>query len=65
MSFDSYYNEMYLADGSVRSHYRPFAQWIAETPPEHIVQMRQAAHLLFHRVGITLRCTGRRPGPSG
>src|SRR5882672_2603022 len=62
MSFDSYYNEMYLADGSVRSHYQPLAQWIAETPPEHIVQMRQAAHLLFHRVGITFAVYGEEAG---
>jgi uncharacterized circularly permuted ATP-grasp superfamily protein len=62
MSFDSYYNEMYLADGSVRSHYRPLAQWIAGTPPEHIVKMRQAAHLLFHRVGITFAVYGEEAG---
>jgi uncharacterized circularly permuted ATP-grasp superfamily protein len=62
MSFDSYYNEMYLADGSVRSHYQPLAEWIAETPPEHIVKMRQAAHLLFHRVGITFAVYGEEAG---
>src|SRR3981081_143912 len=62
MSFDSYYNEMYLADGSVRSHYQALAQWIASTPPEHIQQMRQAAHLLFHRVGITFAVYGEEAG---
>ena len=62
MSFDSYYNEMYLSDGSVRSHYRPLAEWIAGTPAEHILQMRQAAHLLFHRVGITFAVYGEEAG---
>ena len=62
MSFDSYYNEMYLADGGVRSHYQPLAKWIADTPPEHIAQMRQAAHLLFHRVGITFAVYGEEAG---
>jgi uncharacterized circularly permuted ATP-grasp superfamily protein len=62
MSFDSYYNEMYLADGSVRSHYRPLAEWIAGTPAEHIQQLRQAAHLLFHRVGITFAVYGEEAG---
>src|SRR5579859_5443272 len=62
MSFDSYYNEMYMADGGVRSHYEPLAAWIAETSPEHIAQMRQAAHLLFHRVGITFAVYGEEAG---
>jgi uncharacterized circularly permuted ATP-grasp superfamily protein len=62
MSFDSYYNEMYLADGGVRNHYRPMAEWIAATPKERIAQMRQAAHLLFHRVGITFAVYGEESG---
>ena len=62
MSFDSYYNEMYLADGNVRRHYVPLAEWIAGTPAEHIQQMRQAAHLLFHRVGITFAVYGEEAG---
>ena len=62
MSFESYYNEMYLADGAVRSHYRPLADWIAATPPDRIERMRQAAHLLFHRVGITFAVYGEDAG---
>jgi uncharacterized circularly permuted ATP-grasp superfamily protein len=62
VSFDSYYNEMYLADGSVRRHYLPLAEWIAGTSAEHIQQMRQAAHLLFHRVGITFAVYGEEAG---
>ncbi|HEX7811018.1 MAG TPA: circularly permuted type 2 ATP-grasp protein [Burkholderiales bacterium] len=62
MSFDSYYNEMYLADGGVRSHYRPIADWITSTPPDRIEQMRQAAQVLFHRVGITFAVYGEEAG---
>src|SRR5258708_27550483 len=62
MSFDSYYNELYRDVGRVRSHYQPLAEWIAETPTEHIVKMRQAAHLLFHRVGITFAVYGEEAG---
>jgi uncharacterized circularly permuted ATP-grasp superfamily protein len=62
MSFDSYYNEMYLADGGVRTHYRPLAEWIEGTPAERIAQMRQAAQVLFHRVGITFAVYGEEAG---
>jgi len=62
MSFDSYYNEMYLADGSVRSHYQGLADWIATTPHDRIKQMRDAANMLFHRVGITFAVYGEDAG---
>ncbi len=62
MSFESYYNEMYLADGTVRSHYQPLTDWIASTPVERIERMRQAAQLLFHRVGITFAVYGEDSG---
>ncbi|MGE0357942.1 MAG: circularly permuted type 2 ATP-grasp protein [Burkholderiales bacterium] len=56
------YNEMFAADGSVRGHYGPFAEWLRETPPERIAQNRQAADLLFHRVGITFAVYGEASG---
>ena len=62
MSFESYYDEMQLADGKVRKHYQPVAEWIAATPNERIARMRQAAHLLFHRVGITFAVYGEESG---
>ncbi|MFN0038291.1 MAG: circularly permuted type 2 ATP-grasp protein [Burkholderiales bacterium] len=62
MAFDRFFDEMYLADGAVRGHYRPLADWIAATPPERILQMRQAADLLFHRVGITFAVYGEDAG---
>lgn len=62
MSFDSYYNEMYMADGGVRTHYRALADWISGTPPDRIEQMRQAAQVLFRRVGITFAVYGEEAG---
>jgi uncharacterized circularly permuted ATP-grasp superfamily protein len=58
MFSDSCFNEMYARDGSVRTHYQPLASWLTNTPAERIEQMRQAAHLLFHRVGITFALYG-------
>ena len=66
MPLAHYYNEMYedIADGTQRArpHYQPFAEWLTETPPEKIAQNRQAADLLFHRVGITFAVYGESAG---
>ena len=62
MALKAYYNEMYLADGAVRPHYAPFADWLRDTPPERIAQDRHAADLLFHRVGITFAVYGEASG---
>ncbi|MBK7661407.1 MAG: circularly permuted type 2 ATP-grasp protein [Betaproteobacteria bacterium] len=62
MALNQYYNEMFVADGEVRPHYAPFAQWLGETPPERIAQDRHAADLLFHRVGITFAVYGEASG---
>ena len=56
------YNEMFAEDRSVRPHYAAFAEWLAETPPARIAQNRQAADLLFHRVGITFAVYGEASG---
>jgi uncharacterized circularly permuted ATP-grasp superfamily protein len=56
------YNEMYAAADEPRLHYRPFADWLRQTPPERIAQNRQAADLLFHRVGITFAVHGESAG---
>lgn len=62
MSFHAYYNEMYLADGKVRAHYLPVADWMDTTPLERIKHMREAANMLFHRVGITFAVYGEEAG---
>ena len=62
MALKPFYNEMYAADGSVRPQYEAFAAWLANTPAEKIAQNRQAADLLFHRVGITFAVYGETTG---
>ena len=52
------YDEMRSADGKVRPHFRPIAQWLADTPAKRIVEKRREADLLFHRVGITFAVYG-------
>jgi uncharacterized circularly permuted ATP-grasp superfamily protein len=56
------YDEMHAEDGAVRPHYAAFAEWLRGTPPERIAQNRQAADLLFHRVGITFAVYGEASG---
>jgi uncharacterized circularly permuted ATP-grasp superfamily protein len=69
MPLSNYFNEMLLNPNAafsdlsqVRQHYQPFAQWLAQTPPERIAQNRAAADLLFHRVGITFAVYGEAAG---
>ncbi|HEX4857434.1 MAG TPA: circularly permuted type 2 ATP-grasp protein [Usitatibacteraceae bacterium] len=62
MTLKPAYDEMHAPDGSVRPQYAPFARWLAETSPEKIAQNRQAADLLFHRVGITFAVYGESSG---
>jgi uncharacterized circularly permuted ATP-grasp superfamily protein len=59
------FDEMYgsgTADGEVRTHYRPLAQWLKEQPPESIAARREEADLLFRRVGITFAVYGENSG---
>jgi uncharacterized circularly permuted ATP-grasp superfamily protein len=62
MFSSSCFNEMYAPDGSVRPHYQPLADWLSGTPSERIGQMREAAQMLFHRVGITFAVYGDEDG---
>ena len=57
-----HYDEMNAAPGEVRPHYRALSQWLAETPPERVVEKRREADLLFHRVGITFAVYGDAQG---
>lgn len=57
-----YYDEMHAAPDQVRGHYRALAQWLAETPPERVLEKRREADLLFHRVGITFAVYGDAQG---
>jgi len=57
-----HYDEMHAAAGEVREHYRPLAQWLAETPVDRVTEKRREADLLFHRVGITFAVYGDEQG---
>jgi uncharacterized circularly permuted ATP-grasp superfamily protein len=56
------YDEMRLVDGAIRPHYRPFADWLAQTPAARIAQKRDEAERAFHRLGITFAVYGEDAG---
>jgi len=56
------FDEMRFADGKVRPHFRPIADWLAQTPARRIAEKRREADLLFHRVGITFAVYGDAQG---
>lgn len=56
------YDEMRVPGGSVRPHYRSFADWLERTPSEHIAHKREEAERAFHRVGITFAVYGEDAG---
>ncbi len=58
----TFYNEMHAADGSVRAHYRGYANWLAETSAERIARKRAEADIVFRRVGITFAVYGEEAG---
>ena len=62
MAYTAFFNEMYQADGIVRPHYAAVSDWIGATPTDRIRQMREAANMLFHRVGITFAVYGEEAG---
>ena len=56
------YDEMRSADGEVRAHFAPIAEWLAQTPAKRVAEKRREADLLFHRVGITFAVYGDNAG---
>ncbi|NQD95695.1 circularly permuted type 2 ATP-grasp protein, partial [Pseudomonas sp. CrR25] len=54
----TFYDEMYLANGECRPHYREFARWLGDMPKDLLAQRRREADLLFHRAGITFTLYG-------
>lgn len=56
------FDEMQAGDGEVRAHYRPFADWLRETPEAVLQDKRREAELAFHRVGITFTVYGEDSG---
>ncbi len=58
----SHYDEMRAADGAIRPHFLPLAEWLEATPAERVLEKRREADLLFHRVGITFAVYGDEQG---
>ena len=56
------FDEMRAEDGTLRPHYRAFADWLERTPPDRIAQKRGEAERIFHRVGITFAVYGEQAG---
>ena len=56
------YDEMRSEDGTVRPHYGPFADWLAQTSVARIAQKRDEAERAFHRLGITFAVYGEESG---
>ena len=53
-----HYDEMLLASGGIRPHYRNFAHWLHSQSPQTLARKRAEADLMFHRVGITFAVYG-------
>jgi uncharacterized circularly permuted ATP-grasp superfamily protein len=56
------FNEMYAADGGVRSHYREFESWLSRQSDDLMRLKRAEADLVFRRVGITFAVYGESAG---
>jgi len=41
MNRRAFYNEMYEADGGVRPHYGPYAEWLNGTAIEYLLQKQR------------------------
>jgi uncharacterized circularly permuted ATP-grasp superfamily protein len=59
---DAIFDEMHTEAGGVRPHYQAYAEWLAETPPDSIVEKRNEADTLFRRAGITFAVYGDETG---
>jgi len=56
------FNEMYADNRTVRTHYSPYADWLAATAPERIREKLTEADTLFRRAGITFAVYGDETG---
>jgi uncharacterized circularly permuted ATP-grasp superfamily protein len=52
------YDEMRAVNGSIRSHYRTHADWLAEKPQDFLPQKQREANALYTRMGITFAVYG-------
>ncbi len=58
MAQSSIFNEMYVADGKVRTHYGRFEDWLAGQSEDLMRLKRTEADQVFRRVGITFAVYG-------
>ncbi|MBI4194016.1 MAG: circularly permuted type 2 ATP-grasp protein [Betaproteobacteria bacterium] len=56
------YNEMYDEAGAVHPHYAAYAEWLADKPPEYLLQKQREADILYARLGITFAVYGDETG---
>lgn len=56
------YDEMHMAEDSVREHYATYDSWLSAISAERIAQKRTEAEVAFHRVGITFAVYGEESG---
>ena len=56
------YDEMRGKDGSVLPHYDSYHAWLEAMAPERLVQKRNEAEVMFHRLGITFAVYGEEAG---
>ena len=52
------FDEMYIGPEDLRPHYKAYAAWLAEQPPEVMAARREEAEMIFRRVGITFAVYG-------
>lgn len=56
------FDEMHLADGTVRSGYEQLAHWLQTTPIDVLANRQAEAELFFRRIGITFNVYGDAQG---
>ena len=56
------YDEMRTADGTVRQHYRAYAEWLDGKPQGFLPQKQREANALYTRQGITFAVYGDESG---
>ncbi|MDR2324740.1 MAG: circularly permuted type 2 ATP-grasp protein [Acidovorax sp.] len=61
-NYHAKYDEMYallpFGGSDVRTHYKAYAQWLAQQPPSTMADRAAEAELIFRRVGITFAVYG-------
>ena len=62
MSAKRPYDEMRAADGSVRQHYRAYAEWLDGKTQDFLPQKQREANALYTRQGITFAVYGDESG---